>query len=222
MGDPRKTRRKYNPPEHPWNKERIDEERTFMREYSLGNKKEIYKMNSVLKSFKDQAKKLIALKTAQADAEKKQMLAKLHRIGLLQETTSLDPILDLGLREILERRLQTQVYKKGLAKTMKQARQFIVHGHIMMGGKKITSPSYIMSTDEEHTLNFSAGSKLNDIDHPERYVKQEEANEETKKAGKKKEKTKKEEVKKPKKEKASEESSSKEKEAKNAPEEETK
>lgn len=174
MGDPRKTRRKYVTPVHPWNKERIDEEKILKREYGLVNKKEIFKMRSILKNFKDQAKKLIALQSAQAEKERQQMFSKLVKLGLLQGTTSSDSVLDLDIRDVLERRLQTQVYKKGFAKTPKQARQFITHGHIIVKGKKITAPSYILSVEEETNLNFHTGSKLNDIDHPERFVKEAE------------------------------------------------
>lgn len=196
MGDPRKTRKKYETPAHPWNKDRIEEERVLLKEYGMSNKKEVYKMRSLLKNFKDQAKNLIALRTSQAEKERQQMLAKLSKMGLLQETSSLDPVLGLSLRDVLERRLQTQVYKKGLAKTVKQARQFIIHGHVTIGEKKVTSPSYILSMQEEGMLNFAVSSKLNDIEHPERFVKEEPKKEEKKDAGKKERKPGKEEVKK--------------------------
>ncbi|MFC1754005.1 30S ribosomal protein S4 [Thermoproteota archaeon] len=188
MGDPKKTRKKYETPRHPWNKDRIEEEKILLREYGIRNKKEIHKMRSILRKFKDQAKKLIALKTAQGEKEKQQMFAKLNKLGLLQESTSLDPVLDLALRDVLERRLQTQVYKKNLAKSVNQARQFITHGHINIGSKRVTSPSYILSTQEEIGLNFSPGSKLNDLDHPERFVEEEKKEVKEKKAGKPEEK----------------------------------
>ncbi|MBU0535452.1 MAG: 30S ribosomal protein S4 [Nanoarchaeota archaeon] len=172
MGDPKKTRKKYETPPHPWKKDRIEEERVLVREYGMSNKKEVYKMRSMLKNFKDQAKNLIALKTAQGEKEKKQILIKLNKLGLMAESSTVDPILDLTLRDVLERRLQTQVYKKNLAKTMKQARQFIVHGHITIGPKRMTSPSYLVSTEEETQLNFAQSSKINNIDHPERFVKE--------------------------------------------------
>lgn len=171
MGDPKKARKTYETPMHPWNKGRIEEENVLVKEYGMKNKREIYKMRSILKNFKDQAKNLIALKTSQGAKEKSQMLAKLTRLGLLkQQTDSLDPILDLMLRDILERRLQTQVYKKGLARSVDQARQFIIHGHITVADKKMTSPSYMLMVAEEAALNFAPNSALNNIDHPERLV----------------------------------------------------
>jgi small subunit ribosomal protein S4 len=171
MGDPKKTRKTYYTPHHPWKRIRIDEERIIKEEYGMKNKREIFKMSSLLKDFKNQAKKLIALRTAQADKEKEQMFARLKRLGILAaDVNSLDPVLDLTLRDILERRLQTQVYKKNLARTINQARQFIVHGHIKVGDRKVTAPSYLVAAQEEMTLSFSDNSSLNNLEHPERYA----------------------------------------------------
>lgn len=189
MGDPKKTRKKYYTPHHPWNKARIEEERPIMIEYGMKNKREIFKMSSLLKDFKDQAKKLIALKTAQAEKEKEQMFARLKRLGILAaDVSSLDPVLDLTLRDILERRLQTQVYKKGLARTVEQARQFIVHGHINVGDRKMTAPSYLVAAQEEALLQFSSGSSLNSVDHPERFVREDKTPEQIEQERKKKQK----------------------------------
>lgn len=195
MGDPKKTRKKYETPMHPWNKGRIEEEGVLIKEYGMKNKKEIYKMRSILKNFKDQVKNLIALKTSQGEKERSQMLAKLNRLGLLkQQTDSLDPILDLTLRDILERRLQTQVYKKSLARSVDQARQFIIHGHINVGDKKVTSPSYILTVEEDAVLNFAPNSPLNNIDHPERFVGEEKETEKEKRAEKQKKRPRKREL----------------------------
>jgi len=59
MGDPRKIRKKYQTPSHPWIKSRIDEEKVLTREFGTKNKKEIWKMETVLKNFKTQSKHLI-------------------------------------------------------------------------------------------------------------------------------------------------------------------
>ncbi len=175
MGDPRKIRRKYNTPSHPWEKERIEEERILKKEYSFKNKKEIWKMKSELKTYLDQAKKLVATKTDQAEKEKKQMFGKLQRLGLLKDKQTIDDVLSLTLRDILERRLQTVIYKKGLARSTKQARQFITHQHIMIGDKKISSPSYLVSVSEEPLISFHSGSTLSDPEHPERQIQSESA-----------------------------------------------
>ncbi len=170
MGLPRKQRKKYSTPVHPWQKAMIEEDRKILEEYGLKNKKEIYKMRSVLKGFSDQAKQLIASKTPQAEKERASLLKKLQKIGLINKTGTLDNILDLNINDIMDRRLQTFVYKKGLARSINQARQFIVHEHITVGGAKITTPSYFVNADEENSIVFVANSKLNDEEHPERVI----------------------------------------------------
>jgi len=169
MGDPIKTRKKYSSPRHPWEKSRIDEEAEITKNYAVKNKKEIWKMNSMLKNFKYQAKKLSSLNTKQAEKETKLLFKRLQNMALLKEP-SMDSILNLKLEDIMERRLQTILQKKGFARTVKQARQFITHGHVGIGSKIITSPSYLVLEEEESKLSFKSGSGLNDKDHPERIM----------------------------------------------------
>ncbi len=168
MGDPKKLKKKYFPPRHPWNKNNIETERVIKKEYGLKNKTEIYISNSFLKKYKDIAKRLTATKTRQADKEKAQVIAKLQLLGLLPAGADLDQILGLELKQLLERRLQSLVFRKGLAKSMNQARQFIVHRHIKIGGQEIARPSYIASLEEEGSIGFKDNSSLFDESHPER------------------------------------------------------
>ena len=168
MGDPKKLRKKYETPMHPWNKTRIDIERELKHEFGLQNKKEQWKMVSILKRYKTLAKRLIADTTKQGTIEKNQMIEKLQRIGLLVAGAHLDDILSLEVKDVMQRRLQTIVHKKGLARSAKQARQFIVHRHIAIGDKEITAPSYIVSLEEEPLVTFRSISALHSEDHPER------------------------------------------------------
>ncbi len=170
MGDPKKIRKKYETPGHPWEKTRIDEEKALKREYGFGNKKELWKMASILKNFKDQVKNLIATHGKQADVLRGQLRQRIESLGLLQPGADLDEVLGLSLNAVLDRRLQTVVYKKGLARSVKQARQFIVHRHIKVNDNIITSPSYLVSVSEESMIEFSARSAMHNTDHPERYV----------------------------------------------------
>jgi small subunit ribosomal protein S4 len=73
---------------------------------------------------------------------------------LTKENATLDDILGLTEESYLERRLQTIVYRKGLARTIYQARQLIVHGHIAINGKRVTSPGYIVMKGEEDLIDF--------------------------------------------------------------------
>lgn len=171
MGAPRKQRKKFAAPMHPWEAERIEREKKFLKEYGLKNKKEIWKMESVLKRFKDQIKKLTATESEQTKKAEKQLIDKLVKLGLIKPTTKLDEVLDLNVEAVLDRRLQSLVLKKGLAKSPKQARQFIVHGHIFVDDRKINIPSYLVLAAEEDKIKFSPSSKLGDEEHPERATK---------------------------------------------------
>jgi small subunit ribosomal protein S4 len=168
MGDPRKIKSKYSRPGHPWQKERIEEEHLVIREYGLKNKTEIYRARSTLKTFSDLAKKLIAARGTQADKERQQLLSRLARLGLIKQGAELDAILGLQLKNLLERRLQTMVFRKGLARSMTQARQFIVHEHIMAGNRSVSSPGYHVPVSEEGRVAFVPTSTLGNTAHPER------------------------------------------------------
>ncbi len=168
MGDPRKLKNKYNTPLKPWHKPTIDAEKIIMKEYGLKNKREIYLANTFLKKYKDIAKKLIATKTVQAEVEKKQVLEKLERLGFLPAGSKLDNILNLELKDVMERRLQTKVVRLGFARSIDQARQFITHRHITISGAQVTAPSYMVLVSEESVIAFKPNSSLGNVEHPER------------------------------------------------------
>jgi small subunit ribosomal protein S4 len=172
MGDPGKTRKTYRTPSHPWNKQKLIEEDELARTYGLKSKKEIWKMDSILQDFKHQSKKLVAMQTKQSELEKDNLIKKLKRMGLLKETQGFDDILGLTVKDVMERRLATLLHRKGLAKTMRQARQFIVYGHVNVGNKEITSPSYLVRIDEEALVGFNPKSSLSDPNHAERVIQE--------------------------------------------------
>ncbi|MCD6434095.1 MAG: 30S ribosomal protein S4 [Candidatus Diapherotrites archaeon] len=154
MGDPKKTRKKYNKPKKRWDKARIEREKKLMQEYGLKNKKELYRFESMLRNKRATARRLLALSAEERLKREKELIQSLYRIGILPQNATLDDVLSLSLESFLERRLQTIVLRKGLARTIKQARQFIVHGHIALNGRKITAPSYIVKRGEEDKIDF--------------------------------------------------------------------
>ena len=168
MGDPKKHRKTYSTPMKAWDKSRIEEEKEYIREYHFKNKEEIWKLTSKLKNFSNQAKSLIKSKTTQAEKEKIQLLDKLKSLGLIEESGQLDDVLGISDKDLMERRLQTVVFRKGLARSMKQARQFIIHEHILVDGKKVTSPNLLVKKAAEGSIMFSPDSALTDEMHPER------------------------------------------------------
>lgn len=168
MGDPKKLKKAYSPSAHPWIRAEIEEKKALCQEYGLRNRKELLIASSFLKKYKDIAKRLIADRTAQGEIEKKQMQEKLQKLGLITATASLDDILGLQLKNLLDRRLQSLVFRKGLARTMSQARQFIVHRHVLVGNREITSPSCLITVENENRIIFKPNSSLSAEDHPER------------------------------------------------------
>ena len=172
MGDPRFNRKTYETPKHPWEAERIKEEWELKKKYGLKNKREIWKAKSILRNFRGQARELQAklrYGDPQAERQQKQLFDKVLRLGILEESNAtLDAVLSLSVEDILRRRLQTIVYLKGLARTPKQARQFIVHGHIAINGRRVTVPGYLVRMDEEDGIDYYEHSPLADEMHPMR------------------------------------------------------
>jgi small subunit ribosomal protein S4 len=164
MGDPKKRKKKYDTPRNPWQIERLEEERKLMKKYGLRNKRELWRMETLLRGFRRQARKLLALETPQAKKEEIQLLEKLRRLKMLKRNSTLDDVLALKIEDILDRRLQTLVFKKGLANTPKQARQFIVHGHISIKGRKVTAPSYLVGREEENSIGYIESSPLKNLE----------------------------------------------------------
>jgi small subunit ribosomal protein S4 len=168
VGDNKKLKKKYATPRHPWNEAEIIEDRALRAQFGLNKKKEVLIARSFLKKYKDIAKKLIATKTPQADKEAQQVIGKLHKLGILATGSELDEILALDIKDVLSRRLQSIVFQKNLSRTIHQARQFIVHRHVCIGAREITSPSYLVSVEEESNLDFRNKSSLAAEIHPER------------------------------------------------------
>ncbi|RLG72703.1 MAG: 30S ribosomal protein S4 [Thermoprotei archaeon] len=160
MGDPKKPRKKWIGPRHPWRKEVLEEEMILMGKYGLRNKRELWIAKTIAREFRHRARALLALPEEERKIQEKAVLSKLYHLGVLPEGATLDDVLGLTAEHILRRRLQTVVYEKGLAKTIYQARQFIVHGHIAIAGRKVTSPSYLVSKEEEELIDFYPTSPI--------------------------------------------------------------
>jgi small subunit ribosomal protein S4 len=172
MGDPKFARSKTQTPTHPWKQARIDEEHALKEKYGLkkvGGMKEIWREKSSLRRHRNQAMKLIGrVDTSEGHfaREKTDLVNSLCRQGLLVEGASIDDVLQINVEHMLSRRLQSVVYYRGLAPTMRAARNMIVHGHISIGEQKMTVPGYHIRKMEEEELNYSSNSVYNDPNHP--------------------------------------------------------
>jgi small subunit ribosomal protein S4 len=171
MGDPKFSTRKYDTPSHPWQGERIASENEILRKHGLKNKTELWKVASLLRTFRQRARNLqakIRYGDKQAEKERDEFIQRLDSMGIISKEATLDDILSLDIEVLLTRRLQTLAYLKGLSSSPKQARQFIVHGHVSINGKKVTIPGYMVKRSEEETLAYLAYSPLADDLHPAR------------------------------------------------------
>ena len=167
MGGIRKPKKKYLAPGHPWQKTRLAEELIYVGEYGLRNKRELWRHRTDLTQFRGTARDLVALAGDERGVQEPQLLARLNRLALIDDNSQLDDVLNLTIRDILERRLQTQVLRQGLAKTMHHARQLIIHGHITLDGHRVTSPGMLLHRGTEKRLEYAPDSPYRQPNHPE-------------------------------------------------------
>jgi small subunit ribosomal protein S4 len=92
----------------------------------------------------------------------------MQRSGLLGPDADIDDVLSLKVQTQLERRLQTLVYRRGLARSPKQARQLITHGHIAIAGRRVSIPGYRVSRTEETQISYYGKSPFVTDSHAER------------------------------------------------------
>ncbi|MCD6096488.1 MAG: 30S ribosomal protein S4 [Thermoprotei archaeon] len=161
MGDPKKPRKKWKGPRHPWRKEILTQELELVGRYGLRNKRELWIAKTLLRNIRHRARSLLALPKEEREPQERALVNKLYKMGLLASSNAtIDDILNLTVEDVLERRLQTIVFRKGLARTIHQARQFIVHGHIVIGDRRVTSPGYLVSRDEEELVAIAPDSPI--------------------------------------------------------------
>jgi len=177
MGDPKKLRKNYSKPRKAFQKERIVKEKEVKDLYGLKNKKEFLKAESIIRGKRAIARKLLALNLETRVMREKELLDSLKKTGILQGSPLLEDVLTLTPQAMLERRLQTITWRKGLANSAKQARQFITHGHIAIEGKKVNKPGYIVSASEEGKVAYFKKQMIIEVKKVEKAKKEEKKNE---------------------------------------------
>lgn len=153
MGHPRRLKKKYSTPRHPWREERIKEERELIKKYGLKNLREVWKAKFKLRQVRSQARALLAFTGKEAEQRRKTLIDSLIRTGLLKAEATIDDVLALKVTDVLDRRLQSVVYKKGLAPAINAARQMIAHRHIKIGGRIANAPGYLVKQNEEDKIS---------------------------------------------------------------------
>ena len=166
MGDPKKQRKKFETPRFRWRSDILQEELKLVGQYGLRNKHELWRHKTMLSKTRGIARSLIGKAPEERTKMENEQLTRLKKLGILSETSVLDNVLDLSIEDILERRLQTIVFRKGLTRTIFQARQLITHGHINIVNRRVTVPGYIVPKTEEEHVTYSPESAIVKEAHP--------------------------------------------------------
>ena len=162
MGDPKTPRRVWNKPKRPLNYDLMMDELKILGTFGLKTKRELWKTQTELSRVRLQARSLLALRQEDRKRKEPVLIQSLSKIGLIDQNSTLDDVLNLQVNDLLSRRLQTITQKKLFFKTPYQARQAIVHGHIMIGDSVVTIPSYVVKTEEETKIRLIPESRFNE------------------------------------------------------------
>ena len=162
MGDPKTSRKIWKKPKRPLNYDLIMDELQTLGTFGLKTKRELWKTQTELSRVRLQARSLLALGQEARERKEPILMQSLSKIGLVDQNSTLDDVLNLQVTDLLERRLQTIAHKKLYFKTPYQARQAIVHGHVMIENNVVTIPSYIVKTEEEAKIRLIPESRFNE------------------------------------------------------------
>ncbi|MDE1822718.1 MAG: 30S ribosomal protein S4 [Candidatus Micrarchaeota archaeon] len=152
MGDPKKIRKKFERPKLMWNTERITRDHGLRDRYGLKNLRELWKVSTEVSRIRRNVREVLSGRSSEKVGTS--IRDRLARYSVINKEATLDDMLNITPEALLDRRLQSLVFKKGLAKTPKQARQLITHGFIAVNGQKVKSPGYLVSMDEENKIGY--------------------------------------------------------------------
>ncbi|KAL4333544.1 hypothetical protein GQ457_07G002640 [Hibiscus cannabinus] len=151
----------FKKPRRPYEKERLDAELRLVGEYGLRCKRELWRVQYALSRIRNAARDLLTLdeKNPRRIFEGEALLRRMNRYGLLDESQNkLDYVLALTVENFLERRLQTLVFKSGMAKSIHHARVLIRQRHIRVGRQVVNIPSFMVRVDSQKHIDFSLTS----------------------------------------------------------------
>ena len=163
MGDPKTSRKVWKKPKRPLNYDLKMDELKTLGTFGLKTKQELWKTQTELSRVRLQARSLLALRQDERKRKDPILMQSLTKIGLVDQSSTLDDVLNLQVNDLLSRRFQTMVQRKLFFKTPYQARQAIVHGHVMIGDSVITIPSYTVKTEEEDKIHLTQESHFNEM-----------------------------------------------------------
>src|SRR3989344_3064710 len=138
----------YLRPKKPFQLTRIKEEDALVKRYALKNKREIWKTIAKVTYFRHRAKELSKMPIEEQEV----LFNKLKAIGL--NTNTIADVLDLKVENLLDRRLTSVLAQKKIANTVRHARQLVTHKKVLIDGKAVSSPSYLVKVAEENKIKI--------------------------------------------------------------------
>eukprot|EP00657_Telonema_sp_P-1_P009348 TRINITY_DN3537_c0_g1_i7.p1 TRINITY_DN3537_c0_g1~~TRINITY_DN3537_c0_g1_i7.p1 ORF type:complete len:173 (-),score=84.74 TRINITY_DN3537_c0_g1_i7:224-742(-) len=139
----------------------LDAELKLIGTYGLKNKREIWRMTLVLSKVRAVARHLLTMdeRDPRRIFQGQALMRRMIRYGILDEDKQrLDYVLALKVEEFMERRLQTLVFKRGLAKSIHHARVLIRQKHIRVGRQIVDIPSFMVRVESQPHIEFSLSS----------------------------------------------------------------
>merc|ERR1712086_996694 len=148
-------------PRRAYDKERLDAELKMIGQFGLKNKREIWRNGLILSKVRATARTLLTKdeKDPQRIFEGQALMRRMIRYGILDEDKQrLDYVLELKVENVMERRLQTLVFKRSLAKSIHHARVLIRQRHIRVGHQIVDVPSFMVRVESQPHIEFSNSS----------------------------------------------------------------
>ena len=157
MGDIKRKRKLFRRPKKLFDRTRMDEENVLIKRYGLKNKREIWKAKTAVSKLRRRAKSLIGKDIAEQQA----FFNKLNKMNM--NITDISDVLALTEENLFERRLQTVLFKKKLANTVKAARQLIVHKNVLVDGHIVNITSFIVTKELEDKISIKEKKAKNKV-----------------------------------------------------------
>merc|ERR1712006_56375 len=146
--------------------ERLDGELKILGQFGLKNKREIWRVRLALAKIRGIARTLLTKdeKDPKRMFEGQALMRRMIRYGILDEDKQrLDYVLGLKIENFMERRLQTLVFKRGLAKSIHHARVLIRQRHIRVGRQIVNVPSFMVRVESQPHIEFATNSPFGGV-----------------------------------------------------------